>query len=447
MLVQNKVLLAIFSTVIILFLFLYLFVPVSESKIITFIMTVLSGILSLLVLCHVLVKIKFASFRTSMIIISAYIIRVILGVFHYVCYFGVDGFYSKSDFNYLWDYQWLHEAMVTLSEYWNQSGFGIPPPEVVISSTKYVLMTVYMSLYYYLSGNNHYLNIIAINSFYAVLVAVLVSSVSMRLSGESDSRGVLLICLFQPFGLGSSIFWRDSIGQLFVISGIIMITSAKVSFKGIMIAICSCFLMIMQRAVYVLHGIIMYLFIILKRGKAIKSINGLIVLILFSAAISIYGIDIFNLSFRGYIIEDSEFISLGWSITPIIERIVKGFVGPFPWHQIFNYDVLGREYLLFDMLQSSFCLVIIFMAFKNIYNKIEYISGDHILIIIAVILFMVSGVISFGHTPYVAVATVTLLGVMRNIRVNRFFYYWSCTIMLYLCFSCMWYFIKKYEYV
>lgn len=401
-----------------------------------------SGLVALFVLCRILLK-RHLSLKTSIIVLIIFILRVFVGLFHYLLSFDAKYFNSVKDYVYLWDYEWLHSLMVYVSNFWRENGFGMLPIEYF--GNKHAIIIVYMSLLYFL-GAPHYLNIIILNSLHAVFVAVLVWAVSKFIKDSQTSQHVLYVALLQPFGLGSSIMWRDSVGQLFVIAAITLLIFSKTGWEDIFVITVSSCLMFINRSVYMLTSIAIYItksyieyvkcrtYSLLRRHV----VSFMIVIGLF-ALVMFYNTLFKELTLQGYLSEGSSLIELSWSPVQVLIRFVKHFVGPFPWYQVFDRSTLGREYLYFDMLQSAFNFTIVIMIGFHVYNNRHRLSNYHYMICSSVFYFMFSGLISYGHTPYVTVASVYGLSAIDDFRVKKYFINFMYVFFGYVTFNLIYY--------
>ena len=277
----------------------------------------------------------------------------------------------------------------------------------------------YFALLYHLGGNEHFLNITILNSFHAVLVAVLVTGFASSISSKKITHAVFVIALLQPFGLISSIIWRDSVGQFFLIAGGIMIIHTKGGIRDIVNYILGLFLMMLLRNIYLLIGsfiIISSLSLLASNWRRI--IPFLILLALIGPLIYNYGV----LLFFDFSILTHEGFSYNQNPSSLPYKIITGLSGPFPWTQFLDPATPGREYQPADILQAVFNLTVVYLVVSAILNrKIAWREPRIVTLLIFVFTLFFAGLLSYGHVSYVTVATVLLLPLIPKLTVRSFF--------------------------
>ncbi len=435
----SKVLVSILMASSFFWICIYLLVPVNTTRLVSLVVTFLCGVISLSSLCFYFRKIRFISLNSSFWVISLFLLRSLYGIIHYLVLVDNNYFSSNESYKYLHDYEWLENSMVFVSDHWIINGFGLLTPEFMVSN-KNAILTSYMSLLYYLGGNYHFLNIVFFNSIHAIFVSLLVSSIALSISkNKLMARNVLIIALFQPFGFASDIFWRDSVGQFLVVASITILLYTRPTLKGFGLFILASLLAFMHRTTYVVICVIVYsLSSFWLKNKREKQITKWLILFVFSMFLFLYGNDISEL------IRIEHYLEKGGSNTAIskggsIYTFILGFVGPFPWYQIFNPAIVGREYLLYDMLQASYCMVIYFVFIQQLITKkiSEYTKVEKLLLF-SVIFYMSFGLFSYGYISYVTVATPVLLGLITNLSLPKFAKKWMISIFCYIVLSLIW---------
>lgn len=435
----NKPILSIFATILIFWFLIYILIPSYGSREVTLTCSSLAGLISLMYLVGGFVKIKIFHRNAFFFIPLAYLTRVIFGTVHYLISIDSTYFTKQTKFAYLYDYEWLNSSMLEVCDYWKENGFGILAPEFFVSN-KNAIITAYMSLLYYLGGNSHFLNIVVLNSFHNILVSILVGLIGYSINGVKLSNEILLISLLQPFGFATDIFWRDSVGQFFVITSIALLLNANSNFKGVILIALSSFFTFLHRTAYVAANLIIYfyrLFILpsFKKNFLFKNI----LIVLFYLLWSLYGESLYELTkFQSYISSEGDTntaISNGGSTFTFI----LGLVGPFPWQQIFYEDVVGKEYLFYDMLHASYCMVVYFSLFMQLFKMSPiYLKSSEKTILLSVLIYMSFGLFSYGHISYTTVASILLLTILKKLNFFDFIKKWFVVILAYISLSLIW---------
>lgn len=398
----------------------------------TFSITFFSCLLTLYLLLYFLYSRRFLSFQLFLLVLTFFILRVLLGVYHYLALFD-DNYFNVSSpvLNIgLWDYESLDYSMALLANTWNDYGFLKNTTDYLVSN-KNTWLHPYLALLYYLPNNTHFLNIAILNSFHSTLVALVVAGYAYKYAALNFNN-IFLIALMQPFGLISSVMWRDTVGQFFFISGLILIAEYSGRIRAFYQPVIGAILLMSLRNVYFIIVIIIFLF----RAVATKSIKKLnsgftvaaIVLIIIG---SDYAIPYLTLSDRH---SYSDLLSLP-------KKIVVAFIGPFPWTQIFDVNIAAREYLIQDILQALYASsiwVLFIIKFKWAHLQSIIFSMSQKTILLGIILVTTMSALSFGYVTYVTVGTVLLLPFLVTVKLYEFFALFVGLVIFHFIFGLFW---------
>jgi hypothetical protein len=329
--------------------------------------------------------------------------------------------------------------MLYVSGYWSQNGFGTLPIDFWVSN-KNAILTAYMSLIYYLGNNDHFLNITVLNSFHNILSGILVVLTSFWLNTSIRINTVLFIALLQPLGFSSDIFWRDSVGQFFIICSIVLLLNNKSNYSNIISLFISVFLAFLHRTAYALISPLVFFFdkFYLSNSKDNIIFRGFIVLLTTVVFVSFGNLFLELTKVGNYLTVDGNTntaISKGGSAYIFL----VGLVGPFPWTQIFDKSIPGYEYIMYDMLQASYALVIYFLLAKELYSRgLKNFDKNEKIILLSVFIYVLFGLFSYGHISYTTVASLLLLSIIRHLRIINFLKTWLFLISLYSLLSLGW---------
>ena len=94
-----------------------------------------------------------------------------------------------------------------------------------------------------------------VNSLHNVLVAVVITGYATRITTRKCANVTFMIALLQPFGLFTSIVWRDSVGQLFLVTGAILIFEYRSGIADLLRSLVGLLLVTSLRNIYILPGI------------------------------------------------------------------------------------------------------------------------------------------------------------------------------------------------
>lgn len=432
--VLNSLLNSFFGLILFWFLLAF-FVPKDSSPEITLTFTFICGLVALAYVLCMSKRDRMLNDKLILFALLVFTVRVSIGILHYCLAFGVDYFSELSpDFQYLTDYEWLHNSMSEIASNWAKHGFGSFPDNYFFEH-KNVLLHPYLSLLYYLTGNNHYLNITVVNALHSALVAFLVSSLVLSDGHSKTLKAVFVVALFQPFGLFSSIMWRDSVGQFFLVCGSLLITQLLESRQKMFRIIFGSLFLSSLRNIYFVIGVITGLASALHNkkittGKVIGSIVSASILLFVLSSLSVgmfsfYDFGSNDLAYR------QDFIGL-------IKRFFIGFTGPFPWTQIFDPNIRGREYLLPEVLQAVFSMAVYYFICLAFVNRKMVLTDSCRLLLFLVFMVTIVGLLGYGHISYTTVSTILLLPLIPRLDVSQFFTVFSCILVFVFLAGVLW---------
>ena len=346
-----------------------------------------------------------------------YMLRLSIGVFHYLYFF--DGEYlnsTNSDFYYLAEYIWMFESMDVFS----QGLSGDMEADLVqgyADSNKNYEMLLAMSLIF-LIGGKKILSVATLNSLVTILAAYILYFISYRVNKniKNASFCFFIVCL-QPFEIITSILARDTAGQFLILYAVFLVVFYyRLGIFKIFITILASWLSSLHREVYFFIPLISgfassFIYDLIYNFNRFKKSN--LVILLFIAFFGILTINYLIEVFLGRFL-DINFLS---KIVGLPISFFYALVGPFPWSQIFM-DVPGVEFHLPQYLTSSFniCFYISLILFLS--NKSP--NEMQLVIIIFFLLYFLSGTLVYGgkHTVYYSIA-IPLLAIL-DIHSNKF---------------------------
>ncbi len=412
-----KVLWQSFLAIAIFWLLVYVLVPNGGLPLATLIASYFSALLAVIFLLYMLQINGVITRRLLVLATALFTLRVLVGVFHYIIFMDGDYFASEAPtLSALFEYEWLNNSMIIVSQYWTKQGFNSLPVEFLLA-TKNTFLMPYFALLYYLGGNEHFLNVTILNSFHALLVAVLVTGLASSISSQKITHAVFVIALLQPFGFISSIMWRDSVGQFFLIAGGIMIIPTQGRIRDLVNPILGSLLMMLLRNIYVIVG-----FFIIIGGLFVSNRRTIIPILI---GLALLGYSIYNYIFPLFLyFYDFQYDGFAYNqnFLSLPHRIMTGLSGPFPWTQFLDPATPGREYQPADILQAIFNLTTVSLVVSAILKrKIAWREPRIATLLIFVFTISFVGILSHGHVSYVTVATVLLLPVIPKLTVYSFF--------------------------
>jgi hypothetical protein len=431
----NATLLNIVAALLIFFAGIFLLSEAETSREYSMFVTYISAFFSLTYILVFMYVSKQISYIYISLALSIFTFKCLIGVLHYLVF--MDGeYFATGAFSYLNDHEWLLTSSTRTASHWQE--FGITSIPIDFQADKNTFLIPYFSLVFYLGDNYHFLNFTILNSLHNMLTAVLVASFSTLYVGRQTAQVIFIIALIQPFGLFSSILWRDSVGQTFLVMGVIMIMQYAVNKKNFNLAFLGVFLMALLRNIYLFAGILSLFYFSLRSKKKtliLKFVNILTVLTLVSFFYIYFYDPIMNLyDFSG------KSVAYNLDALGFLRKIIIAFLGPFPWLQIFNPEIPGREYMLADIFQATYNLAIMFLLAVHLINtKTKFRSYLNQTALGMIIIISMLGVLSYGHVSYVTVGSVLLLPILNTISLRKFLKVWFSIITINFTLSIIWY--------
>lgn len=351
---------------------------------------------------------------TIYVVLGAFLLRLGVGIIHYLLIMQPDYFGAPASFTYLWDYEWMHQSMITVSNAWHLWGFLSPLPADYLLYTKNAYLLAYNAVLYFFSGVNA-LNVAPWNTLHSIYSAGIVAALGLR-AGLSKKQATLALAIaaFQPFGLISSIFWRESVGQFFLALAIylLVVTQGRL-WLWIPLLPMSGLLGFCMREVYLLAVIAVAGFIYFNRLRVsrLRVIIIIIAILVLSLAFEYGLVSLFKRSVLHRYVEDPRYSDLHTRLLTVPLRTVKAMVGPFPWYQVFFSRTLNIEYMPADFLQHVLNISIYILTFPVAMKKWkEFRQIDASMFFGSILLFI--GIIAFGmHSPYVSIGSIFFLPV------------------------------------
>lgn len=376
--------------------------------------------------------------KAIVIICFAFALKVCVGVWHYLYLFEPDYLTTTGSYKYFWDYVWMNETMQSAASYWRQRGLA-PLPESYYIGNKNPFLLAYCGILYFLSGDNH-LNIAPWNALHSLYVAILIGALALQAGAtQLQARLALALAAFQPFGFISSIMWRDSVGQLWLILGAyLLISSREKKYLWIIILPVSCFLAWSLRQPYLLVILMLAVYIYLSSvyQSRMKGLFITSLLIMIIASLTLLP-EYLGLALDRF--EGTQQLSFNFFLFPL--RLVRALAGPFPWYQVFM-DVNGAEYMPADFLQAVYNLSLVVLVLPLAIKMWKESKSVDPGLLLGALLF-VSGAQAIGvHMPYVSTGMVLLLPLACQVDFRRLtptffkgFYFFFIANLMYWAFG------------
>ena len=311
------------------------------------------------------------------------------------------------------EYLATYDLMRNLAEYRIKNGIFTFPIEYLYY--KHVFLHFIMSNLY-LSGGFHTLDIAIQNILFSLYTAVIISFFVKLMAGNiKQVKWALLLAVYQPFSMISTIIWRDNVGQFFVVLGVFMVfvvVNKKYNINTIITLLVASILMYIQRLYYAFFPILIVIvnsFLSKKRRfQSIIIVPFVLFFIYFNSAFlevddsqEVYGANISGVKL--------------WLFLPI--NLVRLFIGPFPWTNWFNFDdasiLLIADYLQV-VINGTYVYFVIMFYNNRKYRKNAYVNNSFFLVAFLLFMFSALGTKQI-HVAYMSMGAVFLIPIVVQI--------------------------------
>lgn len=412
------------------YLLLYMLLNQSTDTLTSLLVSTFSGLIGVIVAVIWLFKLN----KTyAIIIIIAYVARVLVGVVLYVgiiddSYFRHNGVYKNQNYEFSNNYFNAISASKLIKE-----KKTILPSEVIPNFEIYKDSNIqtWMGIYYTIGNGKNAMDLAPFNSFHHILAGVfiiLLGLISKLNITNSLKAGTLVAWI--PWAFPSSLLWRDSIGFAFVCIAVFLIfygSSSKWKVLAIFSYILAFFLASTVRTSYGLIVLIIIVFAWYSKYFKPKNFNWKILLLLFTFYLIISTLMpyIENLFFFRY--ENTTVAQ-----NPVQRLIsfpllfLRALAGPFPWK--FGVE---NSYLFFDYFYHVLQFAIFIIVIKK-YQLLRLIVSP---IFITFFLFWFMGLMAIGvHTAYLAMGLPFLI-LITPIRTRELSKYFLLTLFVFILIS------------
>jgi len=385
----------------------------------SFIVVTISAILSIVYLGFN-GKNKYGFSVTKFMLLGLFI-KLFIGYIFWQFYIFPDYFSdSKTHFKfnhteYLGTEVWMRQ----LADYRITYGYFSFPPDM--SMMKHFNIHYFMSNLY-LSGTFNPFDISVQNALLSLFSALIIAHI-VKLEGgiPRQIKFALLLAIFQPWTMISSIIWRDIVGQFFIaIGGYWVYKASKTNgIYMVFLIIFASLSMYLQRLVYFFYPVITIFGYYLYKRRANYKLLFIPIVIIFV----VYFNNSFSISEKlaeGY---GSNIYSTNlWLFLPI--NVIRLILGPLPWTVWFRFDDY-TIFLISDYFQSVMDVVLVIFSMIA-YGKLRKQMSNYKMILnlfgILFLLFILAGLGAGSiHLAYMATGAIFLIPAISLILTNQSF--------------------------
>lgn len=384
------------------------------------------------------------------IIVVAFLFKLFFGLWHFLTFVQPDYFNGNTNYDFFYDYYWMHESIQYLALTAKEVGFNNALTfDYFIVNKGAIIFYLYSPIYYI--GGDLVLNLSLVNAVFTLFTAMLITYMAKYFFNLNKKQllATLILCSFFPFGMITTATMRDFAGQFLIALGLI---SLQYSFKNprlFFLLFVSAILFFLQRKNYVVIPFITYiifLFFYTKESGLVRFKSSFNIRVIFLIISLFIGYNYFLQATQSELIDTETQLSYNYTaditqvqfylLLPIY--IFKGFLGPFPWTQFFNYTQ-ETIYQLGDYFTSTFIFTIL-LTMRHKIGKLNKLKKDVNIITIASLIIIFSGIASgYMHLAYISIAVIFLIPFLMKHMDIKFFMRNYFIVFIFLIFlSVMW---------
>ena len=361
------------------------------------------------------------------IVLCAFLLRVLIGVVHYLWLKDPNYFAAPSQYTLSWDFEWMHQSMVFVANEFRNYGFLAKLPKWYWLENKNSYLLAYEAFLYYFSGD-YVLNIAPWNSLHIIYTGYIVGAIALQCGcSRKQALVALTLAVFQPYGFISTLMERDFVGQTWVALAVYLVLVAQArTWLLLCVLPIAGFLAYCQREPYLLVILVgaAGLYVINKRKNptaVIAAVGVGIVLFLRYNLRSIIYQEAFarytgTTEFGKHVV--TSYIPHRTIMLPLL--FIRGVMGPFPWFQIFDKGIVDYQYMPEAFLQSVFNVALLLTVVPLAWHdwkgskKIDpsFLFGS---------LFFLSGLLAAGvHSGYVSLGMIFFMPLASRAGLGKF---------------------------
>jgi hypothetical protein len=409
----------------------------NHDRLTSFLFVNLSAMIAIYILSFRLKQ--YLGFNLMRLLFIGYFIKLLIGYLFWEFYMFPDYFTnpgSNFKFNHL-EYLFTEWLMKDIALQRISSGFFYFNPFML--NMKHLPIHYLMSNLY-LSGSFNPWDIAVQNTLFSTYTAMMVLAIAKQLGATSrQMKFALIIGIYQPFSLISSIIWRDVVGQFFVsLGGYLTLRSLTTKIHvTLLLLLMASISMIIQREVYFFFPVLAYSAYII-----VKSQNKYLLLFL---PISLGG-----LLYLNHLFELSENLNTAYGSNLTLNslglflpiNILRIFIGPFPWTQWLKFTD-STIFQIADYFQSviSIALVIIIitsLSRRKFPTTQAYAGGIFLFLLFIPFVFAALGTVDI-HQPYMTTGVIFLIPPLVQSSSPKKYLWLSFLIFLFfICVNILW---------
>ena len=332
----------------------------------------------------------------------AFIIKLGIGVWHYVTFIDPNYFSSAGESNFLHhEYQAVFQFLRDTAYEKEQMGLLHFKNDGYITHQE-ILSIIAIPFYFF---GVKMLGIAPINTFFSLFAAMNVFLISNRFFVDFKKRSFFLILMaYFPATLLTDLFFRDIVGWSVMSLGLAMMYISKTTLEKFVSMLLAIPLFYLQRNGYAVIPILMLFadFVFFSKQK-----NIIIIILSIIATIVLIPIAydfVANEATDSYLEGATK-----WPIYLLPIKIIFGLIGPFPWTNFLLYDKIPEvSFYLGDYIMAIFNISILMCLLKVGRKSINRNTTD-MTFVLGIILLMMGIMNEYMHMTYISIGVFFLV--------------------------------------
>ncbi|MGA8572954.1 MAG: hypothetical protein WBQ36_06950 [Desulfobaccales bacterium] len=361
------------------------------------------------------------------IVLCAFLLRVLVGAVHYLLLQDPNYFAHPSQYALAWDWEWMHQSMLFVANEFRNYGFLAKLPKWYWLENKNAYLLAYDALLYYFSGD-YVLNIAPWNSLHIIYTGYIVGAIALQCGcSRKQALVALTLAVFQPFGFISTLMERDFVGQAWIALAVYLVLVAQArTWLLLCVLPISGFLAYCQRqpylAVILVGAACLYVINKHKNPTAVIAAIGVAIVLFFRYNLrSVMYQEAFSrysgsAHFGKHLV--TSYIPHRSIMLPLL--FIRAIMGPFPWFQIFDKNIVDYLYMPEAFLQSVFNVALMLTVFPLAWQEWKRDKKIDPAFLFG-LLFFLTALLSFGvHSGYVTIGMIFFMPLASRAGLGKF---------------------------
>jgi len=363
--------------------------------------------------------ILFKSQKWVWFFIMAFLIKILLGLIHYLYFIDPEYFRTGLYKSLTWEFESVfdnilrsaHEKVQHGALYYQYSEGGIDHQEIIsIISIPFAFFGDYV------------LTITPINTYCSLLLSMNILLISKYQFNVSATvlKYIAVTTAYFPMFFIPSLLYRDIVGLGIMSIGMVLVLFSKKTIVKYCMLVVACYLFYMHRTIYpviilmafVINSVFFHSYNTKGNGYFYKVVTIILSIVAFSIIVTYTNTE-------GNQAMASGAFSFNFLFLPV--KIILGLIGPFPWNQFMQYkEIPANSYQLQDYLQGTFNVTVVTILI--LYRKKYFLKEKFNLMNITGGLLILVGLFNaFMHMTYVAIGFIFMLPWIFSVVNMKYF--------------------------